>query len=87
MSKAQHTQGQWVADGKYVGTETCSICDCYGYADSKQAKANARLIAAAPELLHALKGMLLRFGGAGDKPTPAEREALAAIAKAEGEEK
>lgn len=39
---------------------------------------------AAPELLEALKAMLARFGGAGDKPAPAEVLAHAAIAHSMG---
>lgn len=47
-------------------------------------EANARLIAAAPELLEALKALLkLHDDGDYDGPDPAEL-ALAAIAKAEG---
>lgn len=46
--------------------------------------ATAALIAAAPDLLAALQVMLSRFGGATDKTTPAELQAIAAIAKATG---
>ncbi len=67
----------------YIGTITGD--DRHGTADqydaavpAQEAHANARLIAAAPELLAALKH-LIRDGGPGDFPT-----AEAAIAKAEG---
>lgn len=47
--------------------------------------ANARLIAAAPELLEALKAMYMTFVIERETLGPAETLALAAIAKAEGE--
>lgn len=52
--------------------------------EAEETRANARLIAAAPELLAALQNMLSRFGGATAKETPAEKQARAAIAKATG---
>jgi hypothetical protein len=51
-----------------------------------QAKANAHLIAAAPEMLAALKAIaaLMNDGGRLPENGPTHRTALAAIAKAEG---
>ena len=51
----EHTKGPWEARGKMVSSgKDCvggeSICQCYD-----NGMANARLIAAAPELLEALK--------------------------------
>jgi hypothetical protein len=51
---------------------------------SESLEANARLIAAAPELLAALEA-LLDDGHIGDGNRPATRQALAALAKARGE--
>ena len=51
-------------------------------------EANARLIAAAPELLEALRDLMLSCGALDGDPRSdnrAERQARAAIAKAEGE--
>lgn len=52
-----------------------------------EAEANARLIAAAPDLLAALKAMLNRYGDKTEHPfCDASISARAAIAKAEGNE-
>lgn len=60
----QHTPGPWeIDDGRYIVGRTCggryTICGCWGgtpgdVIDETQARANARLIAAAPALLAAL---------------------------------
>ena len=91
----QHTPGPWVTDRNQHGE--CHVMDEFGIAIADMAvdyssikkieehEANARLIAAAPELLEALKDMLdghedacTGYGeGAADK-------ARAAIAKATG---
>ena len=88
MSK--HTPGPWrvEADGVIVGPSNgfspfggCGCCDSpwmNGH-DGEACQANARLIAAAPELLGALKDMGARYG--------LTEQARAAIAKAEGEPK
>lgn len=67
MSGAKHTPGPWeVLDGTRVGvtlpslTEGCGydshcIALTYGHDQRIDARANARLIAAAPELLEALR--------------------------------
>lgn len=56
----KHTQGTWEANSKLTiqvnpenPVETTTICQVYG--SGEQSEANARLIAAAPELLRALK--------------------------------
>lgn len=69
------------SDTSPAGLET-HICEMVTVNDALFA--DAALIAAAPELLAALKVMLSRFGGATDKTTPAELQAIAAIAKATG---
>jgi hypothetical protein len=57
----QHTDGPWTADKDRSGHWL--VCDPYGhtaqvFGDDAEAGANARLIAAAPELLEALRGLL-----------------------------
>ena len=56
---SNHTPGPWFASGRYIGTfnhksaigECRSASECWS--DDEPASANARLIAAAPELLEA----------------------------------
>jgi len=67
MSEAKHTPGPWEATGNLVrspmhqpeglprGVQIVECRDGYFLPHTAEAKANARLIAAAPELLEALK--------------------------------
>lgn len=104
---AKHTPGPWTVlmapAGARIESEYASVvlvgCDEIGADDverlSHEAKANARLIAAAPELLEALKEAERLLAKAfGEPPALASytndghraiRDARAAIAKAEGE--
>jgi hypothetical protein len=87
--KTQHTPGPWVADGynvkqprgRYIAYTGPSHTpeDIYPKSCAMEDKANANLIAAAPDLLAALEELLY---GHTDK---AECMASAAIAKAKGE--
>ena len=88
MNNTKHTPGMWETGEDvgeavrcYVTTESRDICRCetmYG-----DAEANARLIAAAPELLEALKAMV-EYVDAGDAAIdPPTDAACAAIQKAE----
>jgi len=45
---AQHTPGPWTANRRYVETDEATVCEVFG-----GNRADARLIAAAPELLEA----------------------------------
>jgi len=91
MSK--HTPGPWHVDAGdykyhiYYSREQSDhyFVDVDGN-DDDEAKANARLIAAAPELLAALKALLFnaQHGNGLDAHYRAQGEALAAIIKAEG---
>lgn len=59
MTKLQHTPGPWKIDLKErtVRSEDSSILfddSCYNYNDNENMAADARLIAAAPEMLEAL---------------------------------
>ena len=93
----KHDPGPWNFDGRFVGSghSKSNICECRDHSgcwtDSVDAIANARLIAAAPELLDALQGFvsLLRAPS-----SPIRSRALAVevekgralIAKATGEQ-
>ena len=90
----KHTQGPWtyeqISNNAYVIDENGSAVMLYRNPDDEM-KANARLIAAAPELLEALRGMValeeenLRSGDDIDVCFELE-SARAAIAKAKGEQ-
>lgn len=97
----KHTPGPWIAVGGYVENPDDSkadICSCepadFGqrglHRTVEEICANARLIAAAPELLEALKLAYLYInGGPGyttENFTAAHSAARAAIAKATGEQ-
>jgi len=78
-----HTPGPWVIkkfggqDKWAIGPLSRRVCDAYG-------EANGKLIAAAPNLLEALQGLLNALPSA--TTHPAIRAARAAIAKATGDE-
>ena len=89
---SNHTKGQWIAVGAWVehpDDDVADICTCnpedmgQGYLErsDKEIIANARLIAAAPDLLLALKSLL---DDQRDASLPVLKLARAAIAKAEG---
>lgn len=92
---AKHTPGPWIFDGDYIWSEPakCYVADpqtedmligqaCAKQDIYKQIQANARLIAAAPDLLDALQVLL---NATMHKNHPAESDmAIAAIAKAKG---
>jgi hypothetical protein len=95
----QHTKGPWVENRRYIEKDDDLICEMFGE-DISERDANARLIAAAPDLLDALKdAYALAVGHAttyqfqhelGElHPTHQESldKARAAIAKATGETK
>jgi hypothetical protein len=100
-----HTPGPWrIEQGVYImppeNSTQFSICKMGGIQREESRKANARLIAAAPELLEACKALLLALDGDGEmagildttdgyygwgQVTKDIRDAAyAAIAKAEG---
>lgn len=55
MKAQQHTPGPWHCIGDSIGTESCEIATVWNPTDSLnlycEKRANARLIAAAPDLL------------------------------------
>lgn len=82
----KHTAAPWHQGGYEVQDDKGAlICNLSGWRGEQQTLANARLIAAAPELLEALK-TLIDMDVAyqrGDKVEQAVEAAKAAIAKAE----
>lgn len=88
MSAFKHTSGPWVAaldhNSRPIvwGPGTWQIADCWHTPDGN-GWGNARLIAAAPELLEALQDALCALECCG-KDYPAATKASAAIAKATG---
>ena len=99
MSAPKHTPGPWITDDKqsgdvfrYVMPENGSVLPiCRLDVDRFEAEANARLIAAAPELLEALEAMLSHTadldpmqGFRPEEDFSAVKQARAAIAKATG---
>lgn len=61
MSEEKHTKGPWLSQGVVVLTDDCKqfvLSARYGTQSFGEARANARLGAAAPELLEACKSMM-----------------------------
>ena len=86
MSK--HTPGPWFSqyddNGFYeIGSESVTFTLAFTYGEGDTDEANARLIAAAPDLLEALQDVLLELESIG--PMEKIDRARAAIAKATGE--
>ena len=88
MNETKHTPGPWTATPT-AGHETHGQSVVYAEADGKDVaviydgKANARLIAAAPELLAACKAIAALMDGQGRANMPeVAGQARAAIAKA-----
>lgn len=97
----QHTPGPWEWDDmrtKLVGHKGAKVlqdgegmwdlCSCVAVVDDKpeRARSNARLIAAAPDLLEALKLADAMLSGANMNANVVEQKVRAAIAKATGGE-
>ena len=92
----QHTPGPWIAVGTWVehpDDNTPDICNCNPFhmmptsRSHEEACANARLIAAAPELLAALQACdkAMSYMSEYDIPLTLPEQVKAAIAKATGE--
>ena len=89
MTKAQHTPGFWfVAQGRVCAQDGTVVCDARSRHAEAERDANARLIAAAPELLAALEKTAAVFGWQSPNANPTVDAAIAAaraaIAKAKG---
>lgn len=75
-----HTPGPWCAQGNSVTASGRSVAVVRGRGSRAELDANARLIAAAPDLLAALRLMLDTFGDADDQSViDAARAALAMV--------
>lgn len=92
MTHAAHTPGPWLCSGTSVSNPqanrpNATICDVSGWGNRDEAEqiANARLIAAAPDLLAALEDMLNLTLDEDDIAVSSRiTKARAAIAKAKG---
>jgi len=91
-TKQTHTPGPWTTSPqqgyvRHLGTHGPNICamDVFG-GPAEEAFANARLIAAAPEMLEALDGLIYELDGVMDDPNINDWlvRAKAAIQKARG---
>lgn len=90
-----YTKGNWKLNAKQVGIVVCDgsiVADCTHSAFTRETElANAKLIAAAPDLIHALESLLNEYlsieDADGFKITSSGGiiKARAAIAKAKGE--
>ena len=77
-----HTHGPWTIQGSFIGTDEVHIAQVKGESrgvNSQQAEANLMLMAAAPDLLVALKMAL----EAPDDDRSWEDDAIAAIKRAD----
>ena len=98
MTETKHTPGPWVRDcwdilgndGKDGTGHVCEISRPNSgdefYWREGEADANARLIAAAPDMLEALKYAYNYLGGFGLEGEPGCKRIIAVINKAEGRE-
>jgi hypothetical protein len=102
MNEPKHTPGPWrylmklvtydIWSDSYGKVAYCYTTDCDKYSPSDStARANARLIAAAPEMLEALKYLTAEVDHCVNngwlRKQPQYKAALAAIAKAQGRER
>lgn len=90
MNKADHTPGPWIVSGWSVleanaDTVICNVLP-WDYGSSPVDHANAHLLAAAPELLEALKLADAALSGSNMNMEVVQRKVQAAIAKATGEQ-
>lgn len=81
MTQAQHTPGPWGEDDRKVILLRGASWLGFAHWDDETAIANARLIAAAPDLLEALRGLI--YGADDVTRDRARQRGIAAIAKAE----
>jgi hypothetical protein len=83
---AQHTPGPWISIDNLIGNEDCEIATLWypEYSPNKhrERRANAKLIAAAPDLLEALQLLMAQTNS--NELAVALDKARAAIAKATG---
>jgi hypothetical protein len=81
----QHTPGPWEQNGRYIESNGMTICEMFGE-NLDEREASARLIAAAPELLDALKRIeAMCFAPPDFSDATIQEIASTAIAKATGQ--
>lgn len=88
-----HTPGPWEVEIPGEVDEHYAVLDCFGHTASvyghpeqtSVALANARLIAAAPDLLDAVEELLIYLADWNDPDNETCQRARAAVAKAKGE--
>ena len=85
----KHTPGPWFSqyddNGFYeIGSEAVSLRLAFTFGEGDTDEANARLMAAAPDLLEALNAMV-EYTSSQEYDHAAVKQACAAIAKAKGE--
>lgn len=77
----KHTQGEWVSSGYRVDVDVADglsgICEMCGWMSESEMEANAKLIAAAPDLLKALEVCHASLSTYGDHPLIDKRVRLA----------
>lgn len=87
---SQRTQGKWCRDSKHQirDEKGRKVANCSAFGRTyPERKANSYLIAAAPELLEALEGLLVAYQDPGNSGSTHDEEVTAAqeaIAKARG---
>lgn len=90
-TKTQHTPGPWrhTNRGSVIGADNCAVVSCQDCRLTDEAVANARLIAAAPDLLAALIDLVERCDGEegirADGSNIETMRAHAAISRAQGD--
>lgn len=86
MASASHTPGPWALDRSRIYGENMLVASVAYFRDTSLEEANARLIAAAPDMLEALRLLADNIEAAfpGLKRMGPLVQARAAIAKAEG---
>lgn len=86
MENAKHTPGPWEHDGYSVeGPDSRLVCNMSGWKGAGVTEANARLIAAAPEMRDALRSIIFQvIQGKVLERDACITQARAVLAKAEG---
>ena len=82
---AEHTPGPWVINGLSEYRGSYEINGCNALYDDPEGEANIRLIAAAPDMLEALRQMVICKDNHNSECSRCIAKADTAIAKAKGE--
>jgi len=82
MKTTKHSPGPWTVDRNMIETASGEVIAQVSYKQAGYVRANARLMAAAPALLEALKLFMNQYDGLGRENRPEIAAARAAIANA-----